>query len=552
MNALANSSGIHVERAVISETEIQTILKNFVEKKQAPILPTIEPPPQKRNRIVAKPRISANVLPFKTPVELLLALRPGVVPYKWQVEELLRLAGYFNPNNLAERVEFTSANPLLYNLLAVNGSGKDEYIIAPFAIWMLLCNESSRTIITSSSYEQLKFQTDPHIRSLIAAAKKLFGSNIIRSVEFHAQSAMGSEIKLFATDEAGRAEGYHPWGSGKMAIIVNEAKTVSDEIFSALYRCSGFSHFLQISSAGMASGEFYTQYLRSVKYPNKFVSGRPYSRVITCEDCPHISLAHRQTILDTKEHSLARNMLYCEFLSSEGNSVISLALWDKCVGPPKLEFDTRYCLGADLAAGRDECALYLRKGHKIVDSLFFVEQDTTRTAEIIDSRFRHILGTDYVAVMDDGHVGHAIIDILQKRGWRIRRVNNNSRPRYSEYLNLGAYLYFHTKRLLEHGLIQVPEYDSRLRQQITSRKYEYTQGGKIKLQDKAKHRATFGESPDRADAFVLACSSLDARAAEFAEDESEFARRDASRVYREYYDGLTPHNYDRSYIISGL
>ena len=100
-----------------------------------------------------------------TPADLLLAHRPDLKLYKWQAETLFQLAGYTDINDLDKPKERpTDKTPLYYNLVAANGSGKDQVVISAFAVWFCLSKVRSRCVITSSSYEQLKDQTYKHQR----------------------------------------------------------------------------------------------------------------------------------------------------------------------------------------------------------------------------------------------------------------------------------------------------------------------------------------------------------------------------------------------------
>lgn len=70
-----------------------------------------------------------------TPADLLLAHRPDLKLYRWQAETLFQLAGYTDINDLDKPKERpTDKTPLYYNLVAANGSGKDQVVISAFAV----------------------------------------------------------------------------------------------------------------------------------------------------------------------------------------------------------------------------------------------------------------------------------------------------------------------------------------------------------------------------------------------------------------------------------
>lgn len=134
----------------------------------------------------------------------------------------------------------TSKKPFKFALCACNGSGKDAFVIAPFAIWFCCTKIKSRCIITSSSGVQLSSQTENYIRELAIKLNEYFtqeyGGPIFRiNQRFIKCLLSGSEIRLFATDEEGKAEGYHPIEpNAEFCIIVNEAKASLQKFIARL------------------------------------------------------------------------------------------------------------------------------------------------------------------------------------------------------------------------------------------------------------------------------------------------------------------------------
>ena len=169
--------------------------------------------------------------------------------HKWQTDTLEELASA-NP---------TQQHPYKFCLRAANGSGKDAFIVAPFAIWFMLSKKQSRVIVTSSSGTQLTAQTETYIRDLAESINKVMGVEIFRIRQRYIKCRKsGSEIRMFATDEKGKAEGYHPIVPGaEMAIIVNEGKSVTEDIHGALRRCTGYNYWLEVSTPGEPKGFFY-------------------------------------------------------------------------------------------------------------------------------------------------------------------------------------------------------------------------------------------------------------------------------------------------------
>lgn len=464
--------------------------------------PSPKPPPEYSEEALKLLRPTGQPLPFASPLHMLKVVCPELVPHAWQKEELLRLGGYLDPSDLSKRATIDEHNAFMLNLPAANGSGKDQYLIAPFAVWFALVGCRNRTIITSASHDQLKSQTAPSILYIIEAVNRLFPGTF-RTVEFHYVCTLtASEIKLFATDEEGRAEGYHPWHGGRMAIIINEAKTV--RMFNALRRCTGYAYWLEISSPGPKSGDFYQSSLNAVCYPALPELNHYYHRRISAYDCPHIPKAHIERMREEMTPEWFQSSILAEF-SEVGESIVvtsSMLLTTRAAHVERIGEDIG--IGLDLAAGGDENSCYVRKGNRVIHEFHFRQRDTTITDQQIDTELAPWKQLDYAFNADDGGIGRAIIDNLAKRGWKITRRLNQS-PAYNkrEFLNLGAEMYFHLRRLIMRHAIILPN-EPVFNKQIVSRYYgRQDTTGKFKLESKPDSRARNKFSPDRADAFVL-------------------------------------------------
>jgi hypothetical protein len=320
----------------------------------------------------------------------------------------------------------------------------------------------------------------------------------------------GGIINMFATDEEGKAEGYHPLEpNAEFAIIVNEAKSVSPEIFRALRRCTGYNYWILVSTPGAPTGDFY-----------KAFTTWKHKRRVTFFDCPHLSREEFDSErIELGEHSpLFRSKWLALFTTLGGNFVISgtaMERWrrfldGKLIAKKFQDWPLR--VGIDLAAGGDENVISVWRGNVQVALECFREVDTTKTANRIDgilSELQLQKAHEYIFA-DDGGVGHAIIDMLQTRGWQIKRVKNNHAARDKKnYKNRGAELWKKFARLVEECIL-IPLEDARQWEQLATRRHRNEDStGKLGLERKAEAIADGLASPDRADATVLAFADVD-------------------------------------------
>lgn len=420
-----------------------------------------------------------------------------VTLHKWQTE--------FHEKAASSRG--TQQDPYKECLLTCNGSGKDAFIIAGWAAWFAACKIKSRVIITSASGVQLTSQTENYLSSLCRKINEFHGCEIFKIRQRFIKCLLsGSEIRLFATDEAGRAEGYHPLEpNAEMTIIVNEAKSVSEEIHGALRRCTGFNYWFEISSSGEPHGSFH-----------KAFTNWSNVRRITAYDCSHISRSEiEEAKRDLGENSaLFRSIYLALFTSLGGEIIIPQELVEKLL---KLEYEAQFQtwqerIGIDLAAGGDENVLCRVKGNKCKEEVCFREEDTEITADRIDITLnKWELSKSHPHIYaDDGGVGRAIIDKLVRRGWIINRVLNQSQATFKKvYGNRGAENWYRVARILEERFFDISTLSERTREQLYTRHYKKSSvGGRIFLESKKEAKSEGRPSPDRADAFILSLTGL--------------------------------------------
>lgn len=462
-----------------------------------------------------------HTLDFRSPAdlhafcysELMLADNPVVHFHPWQV---------WTSDIVAK--DYTREAPLMLLIVACNSSGKDKFVIAPVACWLAVSKIKHQVILTSASGLQLSAQTERNVREECARINAKLGTDIFDIKQRHIKcNISGSEIIFFATDEEGKAEGFHPDPGHEMTIIVNESKSVAEGIFRALTRCEGYTRWIEVSSPGVDAGHLFNVANSSKNYPEVLVPGEWYLRKITAFDCPHISKHHISRVASEYgvESDFYRSSILAEF-TSFGQQV--LITWDNVRSCQKSikekvgikRFGEKFA-GLDLAAGGDECVLSIWHGNTCIALECWRVKDTTKTRDHCLFLFQKYGLKPENIYGDDGGVGRGIIDQLAERGWQINRVLNQSPSLINklEFSNRGMEVWWKFSRLVQLGVINIPN-DALLQVQLTTRLYKKAETlGKMALLSKREMRAAGRKSPDRADATVLAFTGKDIR--EFAE-----------------------------------
>ena len=453
---------------------------------------------------------------FNSPLEFLLFIDPqwsakGVGLYDWQIQWL----EYFRPiKKVSEDGSYTLTPPSSFKpsracLRANNGSGKSMVGIGPIALYYLYTFPITQEILTSASGSQLDRQAGRHVKALAKKAnkkfKKLLGFDVFE-IQYRKIVCLlnDSILDLFATDEAGKAEGWHPVEvNTQFLIFVDEAKSISEPIFEALDRCTGYTIRAEVSSPGKDEGTFYENCVGN--YFEDFH--------VTAFDCPHIPEEDiKRTEVKYGETSpFYRSKILAEFSSVNDLVILTTETWQHYLSEldeikhQKEVFNTA---GLDLSGGGDETVLMVRNGNKLIGQAIFQIRDHYLLRQALIEQFDRYKLLPNNIYIDAGGMGAPIITELEYEGWTgVNRVFNNTRAKdFKSLKNLGIESWLEFASLITNCQIIIPQklQSDLLIRQLTHRYYEFADDGKVyKLESKQKAKANGRPSPDRADALIL-------------------------------------------------
>ena len=469
------------------------------------------------------------------PVELLYLVDEDIQSgdvrlHKWQVQFMLDFA----------KGGQTDETPFQSVVRACNGSGKDMYLIAACAVWLCMKFRLTACVITSSSGAQLDRQTCRYIKYLCERLNRKFGLELwilnYRNYKLTFGDGETSEMFCYATDEPGKAEGYHPSRyNAKMAIFASEDKTIPDEINTAMSKCTGYTHRCHVSTPGLPFGHFHDYCARSI--PRDAVKSVLDVQAIdwiqyhvTYKDCPHISEAYRQQcIMDLPggENGAAyKSQFLAEFGTTDEMVVIPYThIWkakNKDVSHWIQEEHNK--AGLDLSDGGDETVLVVRNGNRLLKVIPFKFDNTEDTIEFLNEKFRenNLTHPDSYIFSDCGGIGKPMLDRMRRQGWNnIRYCDNRKKTnRPKTYRNWGAQSWFDFGKLLQQDEIILVN-DVKLIRQLSTRYYKILDGAIHQLLSKLEMRSRGYPSPDRADACVLAFSDYKSTFVEDTDKEKE-------------------------------
>lgn len=462
-------------------------------------------------------KFTTNFHHFESPEDILLAydksIQEGSVQlYPWQIKFLREFAK-----------DATSQDPIKQLLIANNGAGKSQFILAPCIVWLAVSFDNSLGYVTSSSASQLDTQTERYIdlicNTMNEKHRKEFGGRDIWDIVRRKKQFLPTKgfVDLFATDEPKRAEGKHPLvPNGEFGIFIDEGKSVDEEIYDAISRCHGYTRRLDSSSPGGCIGHFHrcaTAENTDYSLIQANILGWKSLRV-TSFDCPHISQNEIRSLILEKglHHPIVRSTHFAEFTSVNEQVVVPIQIYDDCKRyfTKSVNFLNRRA-GLDLAAGGDEVVLSVWEGNINLAQEVMRGNGIADTTPIVNTIIEwinkwRIKPDDIIA--DDGGVGRGIISHLSDKGYKVQRMLNQWRAvDNTHYSNRGTENWFNFKRFVEEYQLKLID-DPILRSQITNRYYKNNAKLLLQLESKAEAKAKGHPSPDRADAAVLAWANI--------------------------------------------
>jgi hypothetical protein len=377
-----------------------------------------------------------------------------------------------------------------------NEGGKTKLVICAAILWHMAAYPKGHVITTSGCFRQIKDQLSPALR----AHQNLFpGWKFLRTPRIETENPK-CFWEGFSTNEGGKFEGHHAGGPDEpLLIIVDEAKTVKDDIFEAIERCKP-TRLLIASSPGYAEGEFYRSHTVRAKYYQTFVQ--------RATECPHWKRSEMERLCEKwgENHPFYRSMVLAEFMESVADAVIGLKTVEDLMADPPPEKRPRdgsdrkaFCDFAWSGDG-DENVLAFRDGNVVTLEETFRADNLDAICARFIAAFTRLRLKPHQIDGDEGGGGKLICDRLQSLGWRINRVNNGAAPRNCEhYANLAAEMWFEAAKQIAQREIILPN-DDDLRAQMLDRKRVPHAKGKLAVESKTDMKRRGVRSPDRADA----------------------------------------------------
>ncbi|OWT50246.1 DEAD/DEAH box helicase family protein [Bacillus sp. K2I17] len=425
----------------------------------------------------------------------------GFYPDEWQRKVLMDLAQ-------SPKVSVRSGQ-------GVGKTGLESVVV----IWFLCCRPNPKVICTAPTKEQLFTVLWAEI------AKWLEGSAVKNLLKWTKTRVymIGSEERWFATARtATKPENMQGFHEDYMLFVCDEASGIADPIMEAILgTLSGAENKLFLcGNPTRTSGVFYDSHNRD----------RDLYKIhkVSSLDSPRTSKDNIEVLKKKygEGSDVWRVRVLGEFPKAEADAFIPLEIVEQAASCKVEPTGETLDLGVDVARfGDDETVIAPRIGNKVFKLLNHYKQDTMETAgQVLKlakeymAKYKQLKRVDIK--VDDSGVGGGVTDRLkeviksERLPFKVYPVVNNGKPLDDEhYDNAGAEGWAVVRDILEENMkafiqgeeptMEIPN-DEKMISQFSSRKYRLTSRGKIALERKEEMKKRGLQSPDRADAIVLA------------------------------------------------
>ncbi len=387
-----------------------------------------------------------------------------------------------------------------------HGVGKTS-CLSWLALWFIFVHYHAKVIVTAPTSAQLHDALLPETKAWLkqgpTAFQKLFNVKSDR-IELAADPERNFiSAKTSRAEQPDALQGVH---AEHVMLICDEASGVPEQVYESAGGSMSAHHATMVLAGNpvRSSGYFYDTF-------NK-LEDRWKTFHISCEDTARVSKEYIEEcrIRYGEDSNTYRVRVLGEFPKGDDDTVIPHELIAEAISrdiQPSSFGPTVW--GVDVARfGADASALCKRKGNAVTEPIrLWRNLDTMQLTGAIKAEYDIASEKPVEIFVDAIGLGAGVADRLRELGLPAYAINVSESPAMgNHYLNLRAELWYKAKGWLEGRDVRLPS-DSRLKSELTTVRYNFTSGGRVKIESKADLKRRGVASPDAADAFVLTFAS---------------------------------------------
>ncbi len=427
-----------------------------------------------------------------------------------------------------------------------NGLGKD-FIAAVAVLWYLHCHDPAIVLSTAPTFRQVRHVLWRQIHRLHRGAADMLGGTMLDTRWDLAEDRYALGL---SADGADQFQGFH---CPNVLVVVDEAEGVDEEIYEAIdsVMTSQNPTLLLIGNPTSTSGPFHRAFHEEIGIYRPITISALESPNVREGRIEIAGLTTAEWVEERREvwgenSDLFRSRVRGEFpLRGEDNLIsmedINAAIYEEDEDAPILRqaqderagavgawrqtvqddpFDLflpgmgpsagssmggygRVVVGVDVARfGSDRTVVLMRRGDRVESIRAFSRMDTMSAVGRVMVAVREHR-PDAVNVDDIG-VGAGVVDRLREQGVRAQGINVAEGPRRDRTCaNLRAEGYRLLAGRFRDRRIRIPR-DTELISELASLRYRYNSRGRLLMESKESMRKRGAQSPDKADALMLA------------------------------------------------
>jgi len=397
---------------------------------------------------------------------------------------------------------------------ACHSCGK-SFTAAEVVLWWITRFSDGIAITTAPTWTQVE-------RVLWAEIRNAVYGSIIQYPKPNATSLQlgpGRYAIGLSTNEGVRFQGFH----GNVLIVLDEAPGILPEIWEAIegIRAGGDVRVLALGNPTIASGPFFDAFtshregwnlitISAFDTPN--LEGITLEQLLELPDeelnhnpCPYLTT--RQWVKEKYRewgsgHPLWESRVMGNFPADDPQALIPLQYAEQARLRQAADSSEPFEAGVDVADGGDnETVLCVRQGSRIVLMKAWTQRDPRGEVAAALAPYKSRLASVKVDKVGGGaYFAKHFTDL----GYKTVGVNVGEAPYDTErFANLKAELYWGLRERFQQGDV-CGALDERTIAQLSSIRYELTPRGQIAIESKEKMAKRGVNSPDRAEALMLA------------------------------------------------
>ena len=403
--------------------------------------------------------------------------------------------------------------PETHNFVANNLIVHNTTSSVTVALFRTLRNVNAMTILTAPTMRQCNEVWLAEARRLLAGADPWLQRFIgITKTKIEVNGNPDWGVKTVTATKTENSQGFH---EKNMTIICEEASGIDRKIIEQFEGTASNPNclFVQIGNPNHRDCAFFDCFHKDRKNwtclhwnaeetpPSVWFD--PIRNVQLAEKYGRESDIYRIRVLGEFPHTDPQ----CVISSEDLEKVIEKSLFSFAATRSRANGEFPRQFGLDFARfGGDENVLYRRSGNAIVEQLILPHADPSELVKAAFGMQRRASWGDEktVYVADAGGIGQGIMHVFYDEHKRVLEFHNGGSPcRGDIYENRITEAWFGLAHKIKNRECYLPD-DPILFTQLTGRKYFTTKKGKLIIESKDEYMRRGNDSPDRADAMVMA------------------------------------------------